>query len=104
MLFPNNALDITLHISKDAGYALKDFTPVAMVSVSPMVLVVNPALAVNNVAELVALARREPGRIEYASAGTASFGHLATEMLSRAAGIKRCCTCRTRGRRRRRWR
>ncbi|HMN80017.1 MAG TPA: tripartite tricarboxylate transporter substrate binding protein [Burkholderiaceae bacterium] len=88
LLFPNNALVITPHISKDAGYALKDFAPVAMVSVSPMVLVVNPALAVNNVGELVSLARREPGRIEYASAGTASFGHLATEMLSRTAGIR----------------
>lgn len=88
LLFPNNALVITPHLNKDAGYALKDFAPVAMVSVSPMVLVVNPALPVNNVAELVALARREPGRIEYASAGTASFGHLATEMLSRTAGIK----------------
>jgi tripartite-type tricarboxylate transporter receptor subunit TctC len=65
----------------------KDFAPITkMVSFSQM-LVVNAALPVNNLAELVAMARAQPGRLSYASNGPGSQPQLATEILKQKAGI-----------------
>ncbi len=89
LLFPNNGLVISPHISKDAGYApLTDFAPVSLVSLQPMVLVINPAVPARNVRELLDYAKANPGKINYASAGPASFGHLSTLLLARDAGVK----------------
>jgi len=66
---------------------LRETTPIAQVATAPNLLVVHPSLGVNSLAELVALARADPGRIDYASGGSGSTGHLATEMLKAAAGI-----------------
>lgn len=88
LLLPNNALVITPHLNKDAGFALKDFAPVTLVSSSPMVMVVHPSVSATSVAQLVELAKKNPGQLEYATAGLGSFGHLATELFSRAAGIR----------------
>jgi tripartite-type tricarboxylate transporter receptor subunit TctC len=66
---------------------VRDFAPVTLVAKLPFMLVVNPALPVNNVAELVALAKKEPGKINYASVGNGSAVHLATELFKTRAGI-----------------
>lgn len=88
LLFPNNGLVISPHITKDAGYApLTDFAPVSLVSLQPMVLVVNPSVPARTLPEFIAYARANPGKINYASAGPASFGHLATVQFARAAGL-----------------
>jgi tripartite-type tricarboxylate transporter receptor subunit TctC len=88
LLFPNNGLVISPHISKEAGYApLTDFAPVSLVSLQPMVLVVNPAVPAKDVRELIDYARAHPGKINYASAGPASFGHLSTLLFGRTAGV-----------------
>ena len=80
---------ISPHISKDANYApLKDFAPVSLVSLQPMVLVVNPSVPAQTLQQFVDYAKANPGKLEYASAGPASFGHLATELFSRRAGIQ----------------
>jgi tripartite-type tricarboxylate transporter receptor subunit TctC len=72
-----------------AGYdPVRDFAGVSLVSRIPQVLVVNPAVPANNVAELIALAKREPGRLSYASSGLGSTGHVAAELFSRQAGIR----------------
>ena len=88
LLMPNNALAITPHVSKEAGWTIKDFAPVSMVSLQPMVLITNPTLPVQTVAQLIDYARANPGKVEYATAGPASFGHLATELFMRQAGIQ----------------
>jgi tripartite-type tricarboxylate transporter receptor subunit TctC len=88
LLMPNNALAITPHVSKDAGWTIKDFAPVSMVSLQPMVLITNPMLPVQTVAQLVDYAKANPGKIDYATSGPASFGHLATELFMRQAGIQ----------------
>jgi tripartite-type tricarboxylate transporter receptor subunit TctC len=88
LLLPNNALAISPHVSKDAGFATTDFVPVSMVSLHPMVLITNPVLPAQNVAQLIDYAKANPGKIEYATAGPASFGHLATELFARQAGIQ----------------
>ncbi len=72
-----------------AGYdPLKDFEPVSLTADIPMVLSVNPSLPVQTTKELIALAKKRPGELLYASAGNGSTGHVAAEMFSRAAGIK----------------
>ena len=70
------------------GYdPVKDFVAVAEVGVTPYLLVVNPSVKANTLAEFVALAKAEPGKLNYASAGNGTTTHLAMEMLKDAAGI-----------------
>ncbi len=64
----------------------KDFAPVALVATGPYVLVVNPQLGVSTVRELVALAKAEPGKIDYASSGNGSAQHLVTALFGAMAG------------------
>ena len=66
---------------------IKSFAPVAMIAASPVVLVVNPNVAVNSVAELVALAKKQPGKLQYASAGVGSVTHLAGELFKYTAKV-----------------
>ena len=68
--------------------ALKDFAPVALVATGPYVLVVNPQLGAATVRDLVALAKTQPGRIDYASSGNGSAQHLVTALFAKAAGIE----------------
>jgi tripartite-type tricarboxylate transporter receptor subunit TctC len=65
-----------------------DMTPIIQVSQGPYVVVVHPSLPVRTFAELLALAKREPDRLNFASSGTGSVNHLATELLASMAGFK----------------
>jgi len=67
--------------------SLKSFTPISILATGPNVLVVNPALPVKNVQELLALAKQKPGEIDYASAGVGSFQHLGAELFKLTAGV-----------------
>jgi tripartite-type tricarboxylate transporter receptor subunit TctC len=67
--------------------AVRDFTPIALVAMAPVAIVVHPAQPVNNLAELVALAKRNPGKLNYGSAGAGTPGHLTGELFKAAAGI-----------------
>ncbi len=64
----------------------KDFAPVTLVANSPNVLLVNSTLPANSVGELIALAKREPGKINYASTSTGGSPHLSGELLNAMAG------------------
>jgi tripartite-type tricarboxylate transporter receptor subunit TctC len=76
-------------IVTSAGYdPVKDFAGISLTARIPMVLVVNPSLPVRSVQELIALAKKRPGELSYASSGTGSTGHIAAELFSRQAGIK----------------
>src|SRR5437762_3440706 len=66
---------------------LRDFTPIAMLANSPYVLVVYAGLPAKSVPELVALARRKPGALNYGSAGPASLAHLAGALFATSADI-----------------
>ena len=73
----------------DAGYdPVKDFAAISMTADVPLVLVVNPALPVKTVQELIALAKRKPGEITTAASGKGSTGHVASAMFSSRAGIR----------------
>lgn len=65
-----------------------DFVPISQVAVVPNVVVVHPSVPARTLAELVALAKREPGKLNYASLGNGTAAHLGMEMLKSAAGIE----------------
>jgi tripartite-type tricarboxylate transporter receptor subunit TctC len=65
-----------------------DLAPVSELTSGPVLVMVNPALGVNTIAELVALAKAKPGTLNFSSAGNGSSTHLATEYLSAQTGIK----------------
>lgn len=66
---------------------VKDFTPISQIASSPAMLVARPSFKASNVAELIALAKAQPGRLNVAVAGIGSANHLAGEMLKRETGI-----------------
>jgi tripartite-type tricarboxylate transporter receptor subunit TctC len=65
----------------------RDFAPIALLATVPFVLVVHPSVAAKNLAELVALAKANPGRLNYASSGIGTPPHLAGELFKATAGI-----------------
>jgi tripartite-type tricarboxylate transporter receptor subunit TctC len=67
--------------------AARDFAGVALTGTSPLVLVVNPKVAAHSVAELIALAKSQPGTLNFASGGVGTTPHMAGELLRLTAGI-----------------
>ena len=83
------ALATTATIYKKLPYdPAKDFAPLALITRIPFVLVVNPSLPVNSVADLIKLAKQDSGRLSYASGGPGSPHHLFTELLKSMTGIQ----------------
>ena len=68
--------------------AAKDFAPVTELASLPLVLVVHPSVPATTLRELIALAKAEPGRLDYISAGAGTSTHLAAELFNAAAGVK----------------
>lgn len=66
----------------------RDFTPIALTGIVPMILLVHPSVPVMSVKDLMALARRRSGEMTYGSAGPGSPAHLAHELLNRGANVK----------------
>jgi tripartite-type tricarboxylate transporter receptor subunit TctC len=76
-------------VTPKLGYdPIKDFEPISLLALVQNVLVVNPSLPVANVSELIALARSEPGKLNYASGGPGSTSHFAVAMFVALAGIQ----------------
>jgi tripartite-type tricarboxylate transporter receptor subunit TctC len=67
--------------------AARDFAGVGLAGTSPLVLVVNPKVAAHSLAELIALAKREPGKLNFASGGVGTTPHMAGELFRLTAGI-----------------
>jgi tripartite-type tricarboxylate transporter receptor subunit TctC len=67
---------------------IRDFAPIALVALTPLVLVAHPSLPVKSVKELIALAKSKPGQLLYGSAGNGSTLHLAGEMFNTMTGVK----------------
>lgn len=71
------------------GYdSVKSFSPISLVAVTPYLLVVNPDIPAKSLAELVTLAKSQPGKLNFASAGNGSTTQLAMEMLNDVTGMK----------------
>ena len=77
------------HLYKELPYdVVKDFAPIMLVARYPQILVVHSSLGVKTVPELVAYAKKNPGKLNYGSAGPASSSRLAFELFKDAAGIQ----------------
>jgi tripartite-type tricarboxylate transporter receptor subunit TctC len=66
----------------------KDFAYIGMMAKSPMIVVIHPSMPIKSLKELVALARKRPGELNYGSSGTGGSNHLTTELFAKLAGIK----------------
>jgi tripartite-type tricarboxylate transporter receptor subunit TctC len=81
------------HVIAPAAYPkltydpIKDFAPITLVASTPYLLVLNPGVKASSLKEFVALVKSQPGKLNYASAGTGSTTHLAMEMLKSTAGL-----------------
>ena len=67
---------------------LEDFTPIAFISAQPAVLLIHPSLPVKSVSEFIALAKKRPGEINYASSGNGSSPHLAMALFTMSANVR----------------
>jgi len=65
----------------------RDFAPVSQVAIAPNVMVINPSIPANSVAEFIAYAKGQPGRLSYASGGNGSSAHMSMELFKSMAGI-----------------
>jgi tripartite-type tricarboxylate transporter receptor subunit TctC len=82
-----HAINPTLY--QNVGYdPRRDFAPVGLIATSALVVLVNTQVEAKSIAELIALARRDPGKLNYASAGVGSGIHLGAELFATMAGIK----------------
>jgi tripartite-type tricarboxylate transporter receptor subunit TctC len=73
-------------IIKNAGYDASSFAPVALISETPQVLVINPQLPFKSVAELVAYAKVNPGKLNYSTGGIGTLPHLNAELFKHESG------------------
>ena len=66
---------------------VKDFSPIALLTVSTNVIAVHPSVPVNNLKEFIAYAKANPGKLNYASQGNGSVSHIGTEMFKQSTGV-----------------
>jgi len=81
-----NAINATLYARLPFDFA-RDFAPVVLAASAPNVLVVHPSVPARSVAELIRLAKAQPGQLSFGSSGTGTAPHLAGELFKRMAGI-----------------
>ncbi len=86
----NNAtFGANVSLYKNLGFdPIKDFAPIALVGTQPNILVVNPALPVHNVKQLIALAKARPRELNYAGSGMGAAAHLSAELFNSMAGVQ----------------
>ena len=88
LLVMSNTHTVNETLVPNKPYALlRDFVPIAPLNYSDLVLVVHPAVAANNLAELLALAKAKPGKLNYASSGPGTPYHMAGELFKAMAGL-----------------
>src|SRR5688500_1488641 len=87
LAFPGSSLAATPHLQKVRFDTVRDFAPVAAIGEFAYLLAAHPAVPAKDVKELIALAKKSPGKLSYGSNGTGSSYHLAGELLCMMAGI-----------------
>jgi tripartite-type tricarboxylate transporter receptor subunit TctC len=86
MVTSSSAINATLYERLNFNF-IRDIAPVAGILREPDVMVVNPSVPANTLPEFIAYAKANPGKINMASAGTGSFGHMAGELFKAMAGL-----------------
>jgi tripartite-type tricarboxylate transporter receptor subunit TctC len=88
ILIATSSLAINPALYPDVAYdPKKDFAPIGLIATSPNFVLVNPAVPVHSVAELIALAKKQPGKIDFASTGTGTSTHLAAMLFAKMADV-----------------
>ncbi len=88
LLFGNSSLPISMTLYEKLPFdAVKDFTPISMVAFTPSVLVVHPSMPVKTIKDVIALSKKNPGKLNFASGGVGNTMHLAAALLNTMAGI-----------------
>ncbi len=82
-----SSISVNPALNPKLGYSQRDLAPITKVSTSPLLIVVNPATGISSIRELIAAAKKAPGRLNYASSGNGSAPHLAGVLFTRLAGI-----------------
>ncbi len=87
LLFGNSSLPISVTLYDKLPFDVtKDFTPISLVALTPSVLVVHPSIPVRTIKDVIALARKNPGKLNFASGGVGNTMHLAAALLNTMAG------------------
>lgn len=87
-LYNTSSLALSPSLYKDMSYnPQKDLTPVTTTAVVPLVLLINPKLPVKNIQEFIDYAKKNPGKLSYASSGNGNITHLGAFLLNQATGI-----------------
>src|SRR5687768_15549486 len=87
LIAPYNVLTLNQHLYNNPVHPLKEFTPVTTIASVPFVLVVHPSVPANNIAELVAYAKANPGKLNYGTSGAGSAQHLGGALFNSLAKI-----------------
>jgi tripartite-type tricarboxylate transporter receptor subunit TctC len=82
-----SSISVNPAVNPRLGYSARDLAPVSKVSASPLVVAVNPGLGIHSMADLIAAAKKAPGRFNYATSGNGSAPHLATVLFTRVAQV-----------------
>jgi tripartite-type tricarboxylate transporter receptor subunit TctC len=89
LLIATSSLAINPSLYPDVAYdPKKDFAPIGLIATSPNFVLVNPAVPAHSIAELIALARKDPGKLDFASTGTGTSTHLAALLFAMMADVK----------------
>ena len=83
----NNEIAINALVKKSVRYSLRNFTPLGMVGSQPLVLTATPARGIKTAADLLRIAKAEPGKLTYGSSGVGTSLHVAAEMVKQQGGI-----------------
>jgi tripartite-type tricarboxylate transporter receptor subunit TctC len=88
LVMATSPLAVNVSLYHKLGYdPVKDFSPISLVAMQPNLLVVNPELPVKTLAELIAYAKANPGKLNFGSSGIGTSQHLAAELFKRGAGV-----------------
>jgi tripartite-type tricarboxylate transporter receptor subunit TctC len=82
------SISVNPALNPKLGYKPSDLVPITKVSSSPLVIVVNPATGINSVKELVAEAKKSPGKLNYATSGVGSAPHFGAALFSQVTGVE----------------
>ena len=89
MLIATSSLAINPSLYPNVGYdPIKDFAPIGLLASGANIVLVHPSVPANSIQELIALAKKGPGKLNFASTGSGSSVHLAAELFAAMAGVK----------------
>jgi tripartite-type tricarboxylate transporter receptor subunit TctC len=87
LFLANGTTHGTLPVVDPSFNPVKDFLPVSVVTITPFILAAHPSVQANSVPELIALAKSQPGKLNYATPGSGSASHFAGELMKSMAGV-----------------